>query len=156
KVLDSLIQSRTRGLLRLFQRKGRLPRTLRFLAALGDVDAVRASLAEDGNDLATVNEAFVCACRFEHEAVASVLLERASALDVELGEHVEGSGSRLAFIKKLVENGLPPETPARPWPQVLLMQQVKRAVEAGDLPAFVRGLQHEPWLLGDACVGFQA
>ena len=32
-----------------------------------------------------------CACRFEHEAVASLLLERSIALDPELGKHVDGS-----------------------------------------------------------------
>ena len=31
-----------------------------------------------------------------------------------------------------------------------------RAVHDGDLTAFVRGLQREPWLLGEACVWFQA
>src|SRR5947208_211257 len=75
-VCEGLIESRARGLLHLFERKGLLPRTLKFRAALGDRDAVRASLAENGNDLAAVNEAFLCACRFEHEAVASLLLER--------------------------------------------------------------------------------
>jgi len=33
--------------------------------------------------------AFVCGGRFEHEAVASLLLERSIALDADLGEHVE-------------------------------------------------------------------
>ena len=36
------------------------------------------------------------------------------------------------------------------------MEQVSRAVHDGDLTAFVSGLQREPWLLGDACVEFQA
>jgi hypothetical protein len=89
-VCRGIIESRARGLLQLFQRKGLLPRTLKFLAALGDVDAVRTALDENGTDLATVNEAFVCACRFKHEAVASVLLERSIALDPELGKHVDG------------------------------------------------------------------
>ena len=83
---EGILESRARGLLQLFQRKGLLPRTLKFLAALGDLDAVRTALDENGNDLATVNEAFVCACRFEHEAVASLLLERSIALDPELGQ----------------------------------------------------------------------
>src|SRR5438132_3211248 len=86
-VCDGLIASRARGLLQLFHRKGLLPRTLTFLSALGDLDAVRASLDENGNDLAAVNEALMCACRFEHEAVASLLLERSIALDAELGKH---------------------------------------------------------------------
>ena len=102
-VCEGLIESRARGLLQLFQRKGLLPRTLKFLSALGDLDAVRTALDENGNDLAAVNEAFMCACRFEHEAVASLLLERSIALDPELGKHVDGSVGRLAFIKYFIE-----------------------------------------------------
>ena len=157
-VCESLIESRARGLLQLFRRKGLLPRTLKFLSALGDLDAVRTSLDQNGNDLAAVNEAFMCACRFEHEAVASVLLERSIALDAELGKHVDGSGGRLAFIKYLIKERslqFAHATPAGPW-QAFLMEQVMRAVQDGDLTAFVSGLQHEPWLLGEACVGFQA
>ena len=51
-VCESLIESRARGLLQLFQHKGLLPRTLKFRAALGDRDAVRTALDENGNDLA--------------------------------------------------------------------------------------------------------
>ena len=40
-VCEGLLRSRARGLLQLFQRKGLLPRTLKFFAALGDLDAVR-------------------------------------------------------------------------------------------------------------------
>ena len=102
-VCDGLLESRARGLLQLFRRKGLLPRTLKFFAALGDLDAVRTALDENGNDLAAVNEAFMCACGFEHEAVASLLLERSIALDPELGTHVDGSVGRLAFIKYFIE-----------------------------------------------------
>ena len=157
-VFEGLIDSRTRGLLELFRRKGLLPRTLKFLSALGDLDAVRTSLDESGNDLAAVNEAFMVACRFEHEAVASVLLERSIALDAELGKHVDGTAGRLAFIKYLSKERalhFVHVTPAGPW-QAFLMEQVMRAIHDGDMTAFVSGLQHEPWLLGDAFVGFQA
>src|SRR5215468_958246 len=84
-VCEGLIQSRARGLLQLFRQKGLLPRTLKFFAALGELDAVRAALEENGNYLATVNEAFITACRFKHEAVALLLLERTIELDPELG-----------------------------------------------------------------------
>ena len=40
-VCEGVLNSRARGLLQLFQRKGLLPRTLKFFAALGDIDAVR-------------------------------------------------------------------------------------------------------------------
>jgi hypothetical protein len=153
-VCEGLLRSRARGLLQLFQRKGLLPHTLKFLAALGDLDAVRTSLDESGNDLAAVNEAFMCACCFEHEAVASVLLERSVALDPELGKHVDGSLGRLAFIKYFIETRPAHATAVGPW-KAFVMEQVTRAVHERDLTAFVRELQREPWLLGEACVGFQ-
>ena len=155
---EGILESRARGLLQLFQRKGLLPRTLKFFAALGDLDAVRTALDENGNDLAAVNEAFVCACRFEHEAVASLLLERSIALDPELGKHIDDSVGRLAFIKYFIE---PTRSTSRTRPRSdcgrrLSWSRSARAVMDGDLTAFVRGLQREPWLLGDDCGGFQA
>ena len=42
-VCEGLVESRARELLQLFRRKGLLPRTLKFLAALNDLDAVRAA-----------------------------------------------------------------------------------------------------------------
>src|SRR5437764_1074636 len=98
-VCEGLLKSRARRLLHLFQDKGLLPRTLKFQSALGDLDAVRITLDENGNDLAAVNEAFICACRFAHETVASLLLERSIALDPELGRHIDESPGRLAFIQ---------------------------------------------------------
>src|SRR6476659_4501953 len=65
-VCEGLLQSRAKGLLHLFQRKGLLPRTLKFFAALGDLDAVRTALAENEIDLPTVTEAFIHSCRFQH------------------------------------------------------------------------------------------
>src|SRR4029453_18957766 len=72
-VCEGILQSRAHGLLELFQRKGLLPRTLKFFAALGDLDAVRAALDTNENDLAAINEAFARACSFQHEACASLL-----------------------------------------------------------------------------------
>src|SRR5689334_7259235 len=43
-VPEGLLRSRARGLLQLFHRKALLPRTLKFLAALGDLEAIRRSL----------------------------------------------------------------------------------------------------------------
>lgn len=77
-VCEGLLEARARGLLELFQRKGLLPRTLKFMAALGDLDGVRAALGKNGSDPKTVNEAFVCARRFDHETVASLLLDRST------------------------------------------------------------------------------
>ena len=153
-VCEGILQSRARGLLELFQRKGLLPRTLKFHSALGDLDAVRTSLDENGHDLAAVNEAFVCACRFKHVAVASLLLERSIALDAELGTHVDESPGRPAFIKYFIETGAPYATAVGPW-KGFVMEQLTRAIHDRDLTAFVGGLQREPWLLGDAWVDFQ-
>jgi hypothetical protein len=150
-VCDGLIDSRARGLLQLFQRKGLLPRTLPFLSALGDLDAVRASLDENGNDLATINEAFMCACRFQHKAVASFLLERCIALDIDLGRRIDGWQGRSAFIEYLVEH---PQEFGSPW-QTFVMNEVKRTIHEDDLSAFVRWLQREPYLLSEVSVGLQ-
>ena len=157
-VCERLLQSRARGLLELFQRKGLLPRTLKFFAAFGDLDGVRAALNENGNDLKTVNEAFVCACRFAHEAVASLLLERAIALDPELGEHIDGHTDRLSFIRcfnRSDRSDFAQVAALGLW-KVFVMGQVQRALDERDLAAFVGELQREPWLLGDAYVAFQA
>ena len=53
-----------------------------------------------------------------------------------------------------IEKRLAHATSVGPW-KAFVMEQVSRAVLDGDLTAFVKGLQHEPWLLGDAWVGFQ-
>jgi hypothetical protein len=159
-VCDSILQSRAKGLLELFQRKGLLPRTLKFAAALGDLDAVRAALDEN-SDAAMVNEAFVRACLFHHEAAASLLLDRAIALDPELGKKVDAHVGRLAFVKSLVDTA--PEsvqeiarhaTTAGPW-QVFVTTEVTQAIHERDLTAFAGQLQREPWLLGDDYVWFQ-
>jgi hypothetical protein len=157
-VLNGLVDSRARGLLELFQRKGLLPHTLKFLAALGDVDAVRAALGENGNDLATVNEAFVSACRFDHEEVASLLLERSIALDAELGKHIDGHTDRLPFIRcfnRSDRSDFAQVAALGLW-KVFVMGQVQRALQERELAPFVGELQRAPWLLGEAHVAFQA
>jgi len=156
-VVDGLLSSRARGLLELFRRKGLLPRTLTFLAALGDLEAIRTALDENANDLAIVNDAFITACRFHHEAVASVLLERSIALDPELGGHIDVGIGRRAFIESFIEQGsLDPAqaTAAGPW-KAFVMGQVSQAAHERDLTPFVSVLRREPWLLGDAYVWFQ-
>jgi hypothetical protein len=168
-VCEGILKSRARGLLQLFWRKGLLPRTLKFLAALGDIDAIRTALEETRNDLAAVNEAFSIACGFEHEAVASLLLDRGIALDPELGTHVDGNVGRSAFIKYFIDNRPGHATEVGAW-KAFVMEQISRAVcswsghvtsvvspgGGSDLTAFVRLLRGEPWLLGEAFVEFQA
>jgi hypothetical protein len=150
-VCDGLIVSRARGLLQLFQRKGLLPRTLRFLAALGELDAVRASLEENGNDSATVEDALLCACGFKHKDVASLLLDRAVALDADLGRRIDAWQGRSAFIAYLGEHA---QRFGRPW-QTLVMNEVRQTIVNDDLPAFSRWLQEEPYLLDESSVRLQ-
>ena len=95
----------------------------------------------------------MCACRFEHEAVASLLLERSIALDPELGKHVDGSLGRPAFIKYFIDNrAATSRTRSGRTVEGVCHGAGQRAVHDGDLTAFVGGLQREPWLLGEACV----
>ena len=168
-VCEGLLRSRARGLLLLFRRKGQLPNTLKFVAALGDIDDVRTALDENGDDLAAINEAFTIACGFEHEAVASLLLDRSIAVDPAFGMHVDGSVGRQAFIKYFIDNRPGHAAEFGPW-KAFVMEQVSRAVCSrsgsvtsvtapggdSDLTAFVRLLQREPWLLDQAFVEFQA
>ena len=155
-VCDGILDSRARGLLQLFHRKGLLPRMLKFLAALGDLDAVRAALNEDGNDFATVNEAFARACSFRNEAVASILLERLIALDPELGKQIDGNLGRPAFIKYFIETRAAAHVRAvGPW-KALVMEEASRAAHDGDVTTFVSVLRRDSWLLGEAYTEFQA
>jgi hypothetical protein len=154
-VFEGIIQARARGLLQLFHENGLLPRTLRFFAARGDIDAVRASLATDqsANDATTVTEAFLCACRFQHEAIALLLLERSVALDAELEKQVDDFGGRSAFTKYLIEHGA--QYIAHGLPRMFLMHRVMRAIVDGDLAAFVQDLQRDPWLRSEDALEFQ-
>ena len=154
-VPEGLLRSRARGLLELFQRKGVLPHTLKFLAALGDLDGVRAALNQNGNNLQTVNEAFVAACRFAHEAVASLLLERSIALDPALGRYIGERTDRVSFIKTFEKADFAQVAELGLW-KVFVMEQVRRTVPDRNVTALVDGLRRDPWLLGDAYVGFQA
>jgi hypothetical protein len=165
-VCEEILSSRSRGLLQLFQRKGLLPRTLKFFAALGDIDAVRTAL--DENDLPAVTEAFTSACSFEHESIASLLLDEAIARDPELGALIDGSVGRLAFAGYFIDNHPRHGTDIGLW-KAFVMEHVSRALYSwsgsetslkdrrgdSDLPAFVSLLHRERWLLGEAFVEFQ-
>jgi hypothetical protein len=152
-VPEGILRSRARGLLELFHRKGLLPPTLKFHAALGHLDAVRSSLTADGNDFATVNEAFARSMAFGHEAVASLLLDRLIALDPELGANIDGGIGRPAFVK-FMEKGGGDVIAVGPW-KAFVMRQVWRALHERDLSAFVQLLKRERWLLGEEFVEFQ-
>src|SRR5262245_38660204 len=146
-VVDNLIHDRARGLLELFHRKGLLPQSLKFFAALGDEAAVRASLDSNHDDLAAVNEAFESACHLRYASVGALLLDRAIALDPELGKRVDDGPGRPAFVQFLIENSLTftKANPAGPW-QAFVMRQIVHAVNEDDLPSFVEVLRREPWM----------
>ncbi|HSQ04815.1 MAG TPA: hypothetical protein VLN59_12310, partial [Burkholderiales bacterium] len=154
-VCEGLLRSRARGLIELFQRKGLLPRTLKFLAALGDLGGVRAALVDGGSDLKAVNEAFLCACHFVHEAVASLLLERSIELDPGLGSHIDESTDRTSFIKAFQKSDFAQVAELGLW-TVFVMEQLRRALHDQDVAAFVRGLHSQPRLLDEVHVAFQA
>ncbi len=155
-VCDGLLQSRAWGLIDLFHRRGLLPRSLKFLAALGDVDGVRACLDTNADDFATVNEAFMYACHLQHPTAAELLLDRSITLDPELGRRIDGGPGRGAFVQYFISNkpDVRDPDPFRPW-QAFVMQQISIALRDGDLTAFVDGLRRDPWLLSDAHVKFQ-
>jgi hypothetical protein len=155
-VCEGILQSRARGLLELFHRKGVLPRTLKFLAALGDLDAVRSTLRENANDPALVNDAFIHACRFQHEGIASLLLDRSITLDAELGRQVDHGPGRSAFVRHFIANQPDFVNVAETglW-RAFVMERIGRALHDGDLTSFVDGLRREAWTLSDACVTFQ-
>jgi hypothetical protein len=164
-VCEGLLESRAKGLLQLFHRRGLLPRTLKFFAALGDLDGVRAALDErarrhegalatSGTDLETVNDVFVCACRFKHEAVASLFLERSVALDPDLRRHIDGDVDRHAFVAHFVEHGRSHVKGIGLW-IAFVMDQISLAAHQGDVTTFVSGFQREPRLLSDDWVDFQ-
>jgi hypothetical protein len=92
-----------------------------------------------------------------HETAAALLLDRAIALDAELGRRIDGGPGRSGFIQYFIANK--PEfdnlDPGRPW-EAFIKQQIDHAMRDGDLRSFVDGLRREPWLLSDACVKFQA
>lgn len=160
-VCQGILQSRARGLLQLFHRKGLLPPTLPFLAALGDLESVRRALDEPGDDLALVNQAFVVACGFHHEAVASCLLDRSIALDPELAANVDGVGGRDAILEFFlaersdVVREMPAQARALGLWKAFAVVAVGRALEDDDLTAFLSGLQRERWLLSEDWVTFQ-
>jgi hypothetical protein len=155
-VCNGLIRSRAKGLIDLFRRRGLLPRTLKFLAALGDVDGVRARLDTNADDLVGVNEAFTYACHFEHATAAALLLDRAITLDAELGRRIDGGPGRSAFIQYFNANkpDVHDPDPFRPC-EAFVKQHVMRAMDDGDLPSFVGLLRRDAWLLSDASVKFQ-
>lgn len=165
KALGNVLRTGSSGMLHLFARKDAVPRTLPVLAALGDDAAVRGWLAEspgrDGtqessNENSIINQAFKTACRFKHVEIALRLLERAIALDPDLGRRIDRWHSRPAFVEFLTQQpGLLWQEPERtPW-QTFVILQLAAARDRGDLPGFGQWLDDEPWVLGSSFIGVQ-
>ena len=155
-VCDGLIRSRAKGLIGLFHRAGLLPRSLKFFAALGEVDGVRACLDTNADNVAAVNEAFLYACHLQHASAAALLLDRSITLDAELGRRIDGGPGRSAFIRYFIDNrsDMHSPDPSRPW-QAFVELQVMRAMDDGDLASFVDRLRREAWMFSGARVRFQ-
>jgi hypothetical protein len=152
-IWERAISARAKGALQLLLRKGVLPRTLDVLAALGDIDGVRDCLesTRPGGDAAAVTHAFLCACGFQHKAVAALLLSRCIELDPALGERVEKWRGRGGFIDYLAEHPVH----GSPW-RTVVMNELQAAIHGNDLEEFNRWLEREPDLLDESNVGLQA
>jgi hypothetical protein len=170
-VWQHVIATGAAGMLQLLLRKGVLPLTLPILAALGDIDAVGACFDASGalrsaagaghaDDLAAVNEAFMNACRFNHAAIAAILLDHCIARDAELGRELARWTDRATFIARLAPPFVLPGhdgvgAPAiAPW-RAFAMGELIRAMGDNDLPAFARWLQSQSWVLDASCLNFQ-
>ena len=152
-------------MLHVLARKEVLPRTLPVLAALGDDEAVRARLEESGqrddteglDERIVIGRALMNACRFKHAAIASRLLERSVVLDPDLGDRIDRSQGRQAFVEFLMQHPASwategPET--TPW-HAFVIRQLTSTLDGNDLPAFRRWLQDEPWVLQPTFVHVQ-
>ena len=155
-VCDGLVASRARSLLDLFHRRGLLPRSLKFLAALNDLEGIRARLNTNADGLAAMSEAFICACRFQHATAAALLLDRSIMLDADMGRRIDGGPGRAVFVQSFIVNkpDFTNDESAPLW-QTFVIEQVGCAVHNGDLPSFVGGLQREAWMLSDGWVKLQ-
>jgi hypothetical protein len=156
-ICDGLIAARAKVLIEIFHRRDLLPRTLKFFAALGDVDSIRALLDTNADDPAAVNEALMYACHLQRASAAGLLLDRSIALNAELGRKIDGGPGRSAFIQYFIANKPDVDRAdsfAAPW-RSFVKKQISRALHEGDLTSFVDGLRREAWLLSDEHVEFQ-
>jgi Ankyrin repeats (3 copies) len=154
-IWEGAIQARAKGVLDLLSRKCVPPRRVDILAALGDYGGVRDCLEESkrhrGNDSTVVMQAFLSACRLQHLEVAHLLLAHCIELDASLGERVEGWRGRQGFIDYLSRHL---QTFGSPW-HTVVMNELFKAINEGNLQDFTRWLQQEPDLLSESYVPLQ-
>lgn len=155
-ICDGLIAARARVLVDLFHRRGLLPRTLKFFAAMGDSEQVRARLATHADDAGAVNEALMYAFHLQHAEAAELLLDRSMELDAGLGRRIGHGPGRSTFVQFFLANkpDVHRDRSFVPW-RSYLKQQLSRTLHEGELKAFIDGLQREAWLLSDEEVEFQ-
>ncbi|HEY4213155.1 MAG TPA: ankyrin repeat domain-containing protein [Steroidobacteraceae bacterium] len=155
-VWDVLIRSAAAGMMVLLQEKKVLPRALAVLAALGDLDGVRGCLDEpQAGDRDAVNFAFMSACRFKHEAVARMLLDRAIGIESKLGAEIDGWGDRAGFVADIIAHCPSLYRSTDPW-VAFVMRQLLDAMHQDDLPTFTSWLASQAWLLDDSHLTLQA
>jgi hypothetical protein len=157
KTWENVIKPGASGMLHLFARKNALPRTLYVLAALGDDEAVRAWLdgrgkredAEGLDERIVIGRALMSACRFKHTGIALLLLDRAIALDPDLGRRIDRWQGRQAFVEFLIQHPgiLWHASPEATLWEAFVLEQMGFALTNNDLPAFQRWLNDEPWVL---------
>jgi hypothetical protein len=157
KTWEHVIRTGASGMLHLFANKHALPRDLLVLAALGHEEGVHALLDESSEDPITIGRALVSACRFRHTNVALGLLERSIALDPDLGRRIDRWEDRQAFVEFFIQHpSVVWQNPEHtPW-EAFVTQQLSSARDRGDLPAFRRWLDDEPWVLQPAFIHIQA
>ena len=161
-IWEDAIRARATGVLQLLLRKGVLLHSLETLAALGDYDGVReclgASRARPSGSASAVTQAFLIACRFNHRAVAALILDLCIEFDPKLGERVEKWRGRSGFVDYLAERaqqyGHSWQTVVSPW-QTVVMNELRMAIDEDNLEGFTRWLQQEPDLLGESHVALQ-
>jgi hypothetical protein len=129
-----------------------LPRTLPILAALGDLDGVRALLETDDREI--VREAFMNACHFKRRHVAAVLLDRSIALDEELGRQIDRWENRTAFVDYLIDHYPAVARSTTPW-RAFVIRQLTDAMDRDDVTAYATWLDDQPWLLDESCLALQ-
>jgi hypothetical protein len=162
---EYLIHTGAAGMLHLLARKRVVPRSLPVMAALGDEDGVRAWFDEshDRNDIEgrdeqlLIGRALMNACRFKHAALALWLLDRAVALDPDLGRRIDRWQSRPAFVEFMIQRPASWATEGAettPW-QAFVIRHVTSALDDDDLPAFRGWLEDEPWVLQSSFVHLQ-
>jgi hypothetical protein len=144
KIWQEAVASRARGVLRLLEGRGLLPRNLETAIALGN----RAGVEEC---LERVPEAFLLACRFGHRDLAEWLFDECVASDPELGTRVKDGPGREALLEELIGNphrfGAPWHRPVGVWATWVLVG-LRKAIDAGQFAVFSQRLEETPELLG--------